>query len=226
MLNKLVTAGLMLGTLGSISCSSNAEAMGSGMWWRNLPALPDPTDTAAPAAPAPFRSGDWEDGRAMGLKNGDSIVQRLRQRTIDTDAGCAAEAQLETAVLAVSRAVRPPANAASDDVVAGFYEGYLDALRDGVANARAECDAGAYADGAFAATLYGNVLCQVAKVSAQALIEVTLAPLYTGWSGGSEAVQASCLGTLETTVKACTGGELGTTLELRLEAGCADAVAS
>lgn len=222
MLTKLATAGLLLGTLGTLGCSTNAEAMGSGLWWRNLPAVPAPTQTTS-HTPAPLRSGDWEDGRALGLKNGDTIIDKLRARTVDTEAGCSATGQLEAAVLAVSRAVRPPAHAASDDVVAGFYEGYLDALREGVAQVRADCGTGAYADGEFAATLYGNVLCQVSKVSADALISVTLAPLYAGWSGGSEAVQASCLGTLETTLRACTGGELGTTLELHLEAGCADA---
>ncbi len=170
--------------------------------------------------PAVVAGGDYFDGFSLGERNGTVLVDRLKQRTTD-QLGCSGIAPLKRALLAVTRTVRAPSSH-SDAFVAGFYSGYLGSVRSTLTQVRQGCDAVLY-DGDFVGSLYGAVACQVASVSIDAIISLDLNPLYSGWSGGSEAESTVCHSTLRATVESCTDGvSLSTELETALSVSCSD----
>jgi hypothetical protein len=177
--------------------------------------LPD-----ANVSPVTTETGDRARGYQLGQRNGSLMVSRLRQRTVDAQ-GCAAVQDLESALVQVTRAIRPPVRS-TDAVVGGFYQGYLDAVHTGVHEVRTECEALVYESGEFAGSLLGSVVCQVISVDAQALSTLEATPLYAGWSGGEAEVVASCHASVQATITACAGPEAGTEIELIVRSGCKD----
>ncbi|MGZ3697566.1 MAG: hypothetical protein ACXWP5_05635 [Bdellovibrionota bacterium] len=234
---------LMLAALGGMACN-DASAMSRGKT-ASVPAMPvivdpgpSPEETSVPdlgqtppvvvvepqpvavppvVVPVP-ESGTQSDGYALGLKNGAVLVDRLKQRTVD-EKGCSAIGDLQQALLAVSKSIRPPANL-KDKVVRGFYRGYLDAIRDAIRDARAGCGVSALDDGSFAGSLYGEVICQVDATGSDGLGGLKLEPLYSGWSGGSSDIQSECQASLELALNACANG--ASEISSLVSEGCSD----
>ena len=207
----------------TLGCGS-AEAMG-----RAPTTTPPPASSTQPAAPTSTAvvtdvegAGGFQDGQQLGLRNGTILIDRLKQRTTDVG-GCEAIPQLENALVRVSRSIRPP-HRSRDAFISGFYSGYINAVRSSIHDLRQGCDSSIYSSGEFVGQLYGAVACQVQTVSAEALLGLELNPLYTGWSGGSSAVQANCRLTLRETIQTCSNGaELSTEIEAALLVSCSDA---
>ena len=186
----------------------------------NASALPVvPLDRLLPA-PESVSAGTQTEGYALGRRTGEIIVNRLSDRTVGTE-GCSAIGRLESALVQVTRNIRRPQG--DDDLVRGFYRGYLDAVRGGIRNARTVCDNQSYASGEFAGQLYGALLCEVSKVSLDLATSIELESLYDGWSGGSVDVIQECRTTANLTLQDCEGAEPDL-LQLSIEKSCSDTV--
>jgi hypothetical protein len=207
----------------ALAMGASALGCGGASAMAKAPAAPV-VASQAPAAVV-VGGGDFGDGYELGLRNGGILVDRLKSRTTDLQ-GCSAIGQLESALVKVTRTVRPPANR-RDRFVSGFYSGYLDSVRDAIAEVRWGCDLGGYSSGEFAGQLYGAVACQVETISVDALLGLELKPLYVGWSGGSSSVQASCRTTLIETLTACSSGaSVEVQLEAAIRVSCSDSASS
>ena len=211
-------------------------------WWRNkgfggtaavaaLATLSIACSDASALAPAPARAGlpvvtdngevdtgTQAQGYALGRRNGDIIVGRLQDRTVGTR-GCSAIPQLETALVSVIRNVRRPHG--NDDMARGFYRGYLDAVREGVRDARTICHTRPHSSGAFAGELYGALLCEVSKVSVDLATSIEIDWLYDGWSGSSTEVIQECRTSATVTLRSC-DGDVADLLSLAVERSCSD----
>jgi hypothetical protein len=193
-----------------ISCSG-AEAM----------SRTKPAPAATVVDPGQLAGGGFEEGHALGTRNGAILVNRLKQRTTD-ELGCDGIEALQSALIRVTRTLRAPAHGGSR-LVAGFYSGYLAQVRKTLRELRQGCDVLDYSSGVFAGELFGAVACQSRSVSLDVLSELELEPLYAGWSGGSSEVQLGCRTTLTATVTACTdGAELSSEIEALLSVSCSD----
>lgn len=181
-------------------------------------------ESTAPAivvSPGDLAGGGFEAGRALGSRNGNILVNRLKQRTTDV-LGCDGIESLQQALIKVTRSLKAPPHS-SGALVAGFYSGYLAEVRKTLRELRQGCDILDYSSGEFAGQLFGAVACQSHSVSIEILSELELAPLYEGWSGGSTQVQESCLTNLTQTITACTdGAEISAEIEALLSVSCSD----
>jgi hypothetical protein len=166
---------------------------------------------------APDTNG-YDGGYAFGNRDGAILAARLKQRTVE-QSGCAAIDQLQSSLLGVIGSITPPQS--DSQFVAGFYSGYVDAIRSTVEQARADCGVAGFSDGAFAGQLYGDVACQAAAISADATAALQLQPLYDGWSGGSAAVQAGCQAALLATLQGC-AGDSAAPIAASLQLSCSD----
>ncbi|MGK5082280.1 hypothetical protein WDW37_03165 [Bdellovibrionota bacterium FG-1] len=165
--------------------------------------------------------GDFGDGYNLGQRNGGILIDRLRQRTVDLE-GCGAVARLENSLLRVTQTVRPPFES-SGGFVAGFYSGYLNAVRLALATVRTSCGISQYSDGKFAGKFYGEIACQVQAISVDLISSLQIQPLYAGWSGGSNAVQTHCETTLRETIQTCTNGADSTVqIDEAIRVSCSD----
>jgi hypothetical protein len=208
---RLATHALAVAVVASSLGCSGASAMAKA---------PAPVSNV-PAAAVVVGGGDFGDGYALGKRNGSILVDRLKSRTTDTQ-GCQAIDQLESALIKVTRTVRPPAHQ-RDRFVSGFYSGYLDSVRGAIEDVRWGCDLRSYSSGEFAGQLYGAVACQVETISVDALLGLEFSPLYAGWSGGSSSVQATCRATLTESVRACSDGvDIDLQLEAAIRVSCSD----
>jgi hypothetical protein len=203
-----------------MSCTNGASAM-SRAQVPSAPTAPAKTSPATVADPGSLAGGGFAEGRILGQRNGALLVNRLKQRTTDV-LGCDGIESLQAALVKVTRSLKAPGHSA-DDLVAGFYSGYLSEVRKTIRELRQGCDVLDYSSGSFAGELFGAIACQSQSVSIEVLTELELEPLYTGWSGGSSEVQLGCLTTLTQTVTACTdGAELSTEIEALLSVSCSD----
>lgn len=174
----------------------------------------------APAVPVSESAGTYGEGYELGKRNGGIIVDRLRTRTVGVE-GCAGVHKLQEGLIAVTRSIRPPQNS-DDRMVRGFFRGYLDAVREGVAEARTGCRVRRFTDGLFAGTLYGNLLCQVSTVSVVVATELEVQSLYGGWSGGSADVLKECRTAAEVVLRDCGSNDLTSLLSVNVEQSCSD----
>lgn len=166
----------------SLACA-DSSAMG-----RHEPTQPAPEPAPVVTSIPPAH----QQGYTVGQRNGSLIVERLKARTIESQ-GCQALGDLEQALLKVTRTVRPPAQNAGDRGFSqGFFRGYLDAVRDGLHEARLLCSQASFVDGELPGSLYGTLVCQVGIVDIGLLSDLELPNLYNGWSGGSQEVQSEC----------------------------------
>lgn len=178
---------------------------------------------------AEVSAGDFEQGLALGARNGNIIVARLKDRTLGTE-GCRALGKLEDALVKVTRTVRPSANQRAQDqdaLVAGFYQGYIKEVKEGIREARHECAALKHDRGRFAGELAGSLLCNVTSISVELVQAIAIAPLYSGWAGGDEATVAECHTTATATLQSCSdvNTDLAQILSLSVEQSCADSLA-
>jgi hypothetical protein len=207
---------LVLATTACLVSCSGASAM-SRAQAKQTP-VPAPINVVSPGDLA---GGGFEAGRALGSRNGNILVNRLKQRTTDL-LGCDGIESLQQALIKVTRTLKAPAHS-SGALVAGFYSGYLAEVRKTLRELRQGCDVLDFSSGEFAGQLFGAVACQSQSMSIEILSELELAPLYDGWSGGSAEVQESCLTTLTQTITACTdGAEISTEIEALLSISCSD----
>ncbi len=196
------------------------------------PTQPVVTETASvikPAAPATnsAMAGTFKQGYTLGERNGDILVQRLRARTVEIS-GCAAVDELEAALLNVSAKIKPPvaAGAAPDaKFIKGFYKGYIDALKAGIQEVRAQCHASVFESGEFTGNLFGALLCQISTISIDIVTSVEATPFYDGWTGGELARQDECRIAAEVTLESCSNQvNLVQLLELTVKASCTDQI--
>jgi|GEM_PF-6747822 len=198
-------------------------------------ALPTPSPTPIPTSGGGNAGGgssgnvivgSFQQGYELGKRNGEIISDRLKDRTVGVD-GCAGIPKLQDALVSVTKTVRPPVisaddPAANDAVVRGFYQGYIDAVRENIRETRQICDRSAFNSGDFAGNLYGSVLCQVTKVSVETAMALELDALYGGWSGGSDDVVSECRTAAEIIIKDCGGNSLSHKLTINVEHSCSD----
>jgi hypothetical protein len=218
MKNLALSSSLMLAMILSTACNQATAMSRPAPIVRDVPAAPAAgASLPAPVLAAPTEQvGTFEQGVEIGLRNGGLTVLRLKQRTVGT-VGCEGLDDLQTALLAVTRVVRPPAQS-GDQLVAGFFTGYLRALREGIREARAGCDQLSFDSGAYAGTLYGTLFCQASSVSHDVLGSIETEALYEGWTGGNAERIAECEEALAAAASAC---ELQTTERLA-EVSCTD----
>lgn len=210
-----VSMALISALVGTVACA-DASAFGRS--------APLPADHGDPGngipGTTPISAGTFEQGLEIGRRNGDLIAQRLTDRTVGVE-GCAGIGKLERGLLAVTRSIRPPAQA-SDALVRGFYRGYLDSVRAAIRSARRGCDAVRLDRGDIVGEIYGSLLCQVAGVSVEAVTRFEVESLYAGWATTAEVV-AECRTSIAVTVKNCGGNDaLIDSLSVTIQQSCAD----
>jgi hypothetical protein len=154
-------------------------------------------------------TGTFEQGLAIGQRNGGLISQRVKLRTVGTE-GCGAIPQLEQGLLAVTRNIRGPVDR-SDALVAGFFAGYLQAVNQTIAEARLGCNAWTQDDGKLAGSLLGALFCGAHLSQTSAVQSLGTIGFYPGWSGGNAQSIEQCHATLEEVAQGC---ELVTTEEI------------
>ena len=197
MKNLALSSSLFMALFGAVACNQATAMTKAAPVIQDAPA---PPQALIPVPPAE-NTGTFEHGVVVGLRNGGLIVERLKLRTVGTQ-GCDALGDLQTALLAVVRAARPPAHS-DDSLVAGFYSGYLRSVRTGLREARSGCDSLSFQTGGFAGTLYGTLFCQVHAVSPAALESLEAESLYAGWTGGAESVRTECEEALAAAASEC-----------------------
>lgn len=213
----LSTLGLLL-VAGSLACG-DAKAMAK---------RPTPQTEPVPVPTVVVTSERYQQGLALGERNGTLLAERLRERTVGLS-GCSAIDDLQRGLLAVSRTVRPPVTEPlepreSSELARGYFRGYTDAIRKAIHETRDTCSFLAYDSGDFAGELYGSLLCQVTKVDVSILSELELVPLYQGWTGGVSQVISQCHEKASITIERCGTdiSSLQSQLELLVQTSCHD----
>lgn len=148
-----------------------------------LPSLPS-------AASVNVSVGTFKEGQDVGLRNGGLMAARISKRVL-AQRGCAGVGQLQYALGTVVANLHAPLDRSSA-FTAGFFNGYVRAIGQSVANARATCRLAEWEDGSFPGELMGGVYCQVAEQYPEALSDLVFGPIYDGWSS-SQAVQSECV---------------------------------
>lgn len=224
----------------SIGCSADSLAMGKKPWWASENASSAEeiagssgntqnggTDSGSGLGEetSAESAGSFAQGYQLGQTNGGNIVERIKRATVDRE-GCTASAmgRMEDALIKVAKTVRAPASEDSA-LVEGFFEGYLDAIREAIRDTRHGCDQGVHDDGVFAGQLYGNLICSMISVDLSIVNGVKVKSLYDGWSGGSADVIASCETEVGLTIEQCAGEDVIQSLALTINQSCSDITA-
>ncbi len=173
----------------------------------------------APSA-EPIQLDGIEQGYSLGRRNGDILVDRVRDRTVGIE-GCRGVRKMQDTLTKVTRSIRAPLNS-SEGVTIGFYRGYLDSVREAIRDTRRGCNISRFDDGLFAGELYGSLLCQVGASSKTVLASFEIESLYDGWSGGSREVIGECLMTASLILDEC--GGMDDSLSILIETGCSDSL--
>ncbi len=139
-------------------------------------------------------SGTFREGFEFGLRNGRLISQRIEARTVGQK-GCGGLEDFERGLIAVAKAVRAP-ESDEDLRVAGFFSGYLDAVKTSLQNVRKGCDFLVFTEGRTLGKLLSAVSCSAAGVSQTVLTTIELGTLESGWSGGLTWLVQECEETL------------------------------
>lgn len=174
--------------MGKAQNSSGSGAAGGG-----LPALNTANGNALSA-------GSYQDGLILGHRNGEIIVGRLRAGTIGVR-GCSALPKLEQALIKVVQNITAPQG--GDQLVRGFFKGYLDSVRDAIHQTRWTCQASTFDNGEWAGIFYGTLLCKLSVISIDMAQSLEMEPLYEGWSGSSSDVKHECRTAANVTLKSC-----------------------
>ena len=165
---------------------------------------------AASAAPALAQSvGSYGEGQAFGSRNGTTMVSRVRARTLDLS-GCSALDDLQEALLAATRAVRP-SGGSGEAFVRGFYAGYREALFEGIERAREQCESRRFSSGSYHGQLQGALFCNLVDAGAVPTTEgfdgYDYAPIYEDWSDGASA-RRECRAAFSREARACVESSL------------------
>lgn len=141
------------------------------------------------AASANESVGTFKEGHAVGVRNGTLNAQRVHKATIGKR-GCSALNQFQNTLNVVTARVRPT-SARGSRFTAGFYQGYVDSIRDAVKETRQECKQRRFSDGLFPGALLGNVFCQAAYEDPAALEDLRFGSIYDDWSADKD-VRDAC----------------------------------
>lgn len=177
----------------------------------------------APALGASASSLDvdsFSDGLKLGHRNGSLIVERLEQKTIGLQGCDGLEAFLGALKIVLSNVKAPLGS--GQELSAGFYQGYLQAVQEGILEGRSSCGLGAFSTGAYIGELYGGLLCSIANVDVDLISLMELGPIQQGWTGGLELVSLQCSGSATLTIQTCLEGELSQVLQVAIEQSCQD----
>ena len=138
-----------------------------------------------PGQPGGSPTSTYNTGYGLGQRNGTLIAQRLFERTVKLK-GCSQLDAYQAGLLNVNRSVRPPnLNGQTDqNLVRGFFKGYLDSVRKAIQTSRSGCKKVKFDNGAFPGQFYGSLLCQAVRVNVDLVQALEVVPLYNGWSGG------------------------------------------
>lgn len=141
---------------------------------------------AASAAPPgdDVTVGTFAEGHQVGLRNGALIAERVHKKTVGKH-GCRALNDFQNALNVVTARVRPASNRGTR-FTAGFYQGYVDAIKDAVKETRTECKQRRFSDGLFPGAIFGNVFCQAAYEDPAALESLAFGPIYEDWSADKD----------------------------------------
>jgi len=133
-------------------------------------------------------------GLELGTRNAERMIEQIKRVTIETE-GCQGQPSLEKAVIAVTKAIRPPKREAGEDLdlARGYFKGYSSVFRAALHSTRRECDLPIVVRGTLPGTVTGALLCGAGSVDVQLLDLVEIEPIYTGWSGGKEESKSECL---------------------------------
>jgi hypothetical protein len=186
-----VFSSLFLSLAFTVACN-RAQAFGS--------AMPKTIDEG-PSLEVDLSSGSFQEGFQYGLRNGTLISDRVERRTVGQK-GCSGIQDLERGLIAIVRSARAPEHS-NDQRVAGFYSGYIRAVKKALQDARHGCDFLVFTEGHTVGQLLGAVTCQTAGLSAEALALLDLGQLDSGWTGGVPEVSQECREVLLDTSASC-----------------------
>lgn len=169
--------------------------------------------------PERVSAGTFEEGLQVGGRNGTLLAERVHKATVGKK-GCAALNQFQNALNSVTARARPTVSRGSK-FTAGFYQGYLNAVREAIKETRTECKVRRFSDGIFPGALIGNVYCAVALEDVDALHHVAFGNIYDGWSNGRN-VRDDCELAFSVVAGDCAGGLAAQLLGNAQAAACAD----
>ncbi len=182
--------------------------------------LPATRPTPPPITIEPIPS--YGEGMMLGIQNARTLFDRLKKKTVELN-GCADVVKLEKALVQVSKSIQAPK---SNDTkfVHGFFDGYMDVIKKSILETRKKCDATTMQSGHDMGELYGSVLCQLSTVSIDVAKNITMSPVYDGWSGSSDLVLEECTTTMSKTLKTCSVGDvlLDRELDVQIHSSCTD----
>lgn len=164
----------------------------------------------------------FSDGLKLGHRNGSIIVERIKDRTLGLR-GCDGLDGFLGALKVLLSSVRAPLGS-SQQLSAGFYQGYLNAIQEALLAGRSSCGLGAFSSGGYIGELYGGLLCSIANIDIGIVSLIELLPIQQGWTGGLESVSLQCLGSATLTIQTCLEGELSSVLQVAIAQSCSDVV--
>lgn len=144
--------------------------------------------------------GTFKEGVDVGHRGGALIAERVYKKVIGQK-NCAGLGEYEYALKKVISTVKAP-RGSNSQFTAGFFHGYVDAVKQAIQGARKECRAHSYLDGTFPGEFFATIFCQVADQDLAALDSFSFGPIYAGWSA-SEDVRNTCLLSFESIAAEC-----------------------
>lgn len=210
---KILLLALTLGL--NLGCSG-AEAMA------RKPSSPPPN-------PLPVEADRYRIGRELGIQNGERMVAQIKRATIGTR-GCEEVSGFEHALLAVTKAIRPPKPGSDEDLdlARGYFRGYATTFGKALHDGRRECELSTVLEAEYSGTVVGSLLCGAGSIDVKLLDRVEMEPIYAGWSGGTLESKSECGKVAVKVARGCTvAGEndserIEKILEDQISLGCAD----
>jgi hypothetical protein len=167
----------------------------------SLAFAPAPT---LPGGTPPSAGSRYDEGYGLGQRNGALIAQRLYDRTLKAG-GCSQLENYQDALLKVNRSIKAPnLNQDTDqELVRGFFRGYLDSVRKSILDSRKGCKKIRFTSGLYPGQFYGSLLCQATRVNVDLVHTLEVVPLYDGWAGGSTTRSRECEASGSIEIKSC-----------------------
>ena len=191
-------------------------------------ANPVPTLPPTPLPPRPT-TDRYRDGLALGGQNGARMIEQIKRSTIGKD-GCAGQPAFETALVAVTKAIRPPKPGSNEDLdlARGYFRGYSEAFGKALYDGRRECDLPTIVPGSLPGTVIGSLLCGAGSIEVKLLDLVEVEPIYPGWAGGKGEAKSECSKVAVEIAEGCSIGNeedretVERILTAQVAAGCSD----
>lgn len=132
-------------------------------------------------------------GLQLGTQNGERMIVQIKRATVGTQ-GCDGRPAFERALVAVTKAIRPPRPGPGEDLdlARGYFRGYATTFGKALYEALRECEIPTVVEGELPGTVVGSLLCGAGSIDVQLLDIVEIEPIYTGWSGGKPESKTEC----------------------------------